>query len=169
MSNKKVSESATTMTQLVLPNDTNTMGNLRGGKLLHWMDVAAAICAQKHADSIVVTAAVDSVSFENPIGLGEVVTMKARITRAFRTSMEIFIEVWADSFPAKTRTKSNEAYYTFVAIDSNGKPQPVPEVITETKDESDLYDGALRRRELRLVLGGRLKPNEANELRDLFK
>ncbi len=168
MEGKKVSESVTNMTELVLPNDTNTLNNLRGGKVLHWMDMAAAISAQKHSSSIVVTAGVDNVSFENPIKLGDVVTLKASVTRAFRTSMELIIEVWAEDVPSQTRYKSNEAYYTFVALDYRGNPKPVPPVIPESKAEKLRYEGALRRRELRLVLAGRMKPEDAVELKDIF-
>ncbi len=168
MKAKKPQESVTIMTELVLPNDTNPLHNLRGGKVLHWMDIAAAISAQKHAEQVVVTAAVDNVSFENPIREGDVVTIKAQVTRAFNTSMETFIEVWAENIPQKRKVKSNEAFYTFVALDYNGRPAQVPEIKPETEDEKTRFDGAKRRRELRLVLAGRMKPNEAKELKSLF-
>ena len=161
MHQKKVQASETTITQFVLPNDTNTLNNLRGGQLLHWMDLAAAISAQKHANSIVVTVAVDHVSFDKPIRLGDVVTIKASLTRAFKSSMEIFMEVWADNIPGNTHEKSNEAYFTFVAIDERGKPIPVPVVVPESEEEHKRYNDALTRREIRLVLAGRLKPENA--------
>ena len=168
MDGKTAIESLTVMTELVLPNDTNTLFNLRGGKLLHWMDIAAAIAAQKHSNNIVVTASVDNVSFENPIKLGNVVTIEAKVTRAFNTSMETFIEVWAENLPEKTKIKANEAFYTFVALDGESKPTKVPPLIPQTMEEKEQFDKAKRRRELRLVLCGKLKPKDAPELKALF-
>jgi len=140
-----------------------------GGKVLHWMDIAAAITGQKHADNIVVTAAVDNVSFKRPIKLGDVLTIKARVTRTFNTSMEIFIEVWSENIPNKTIYKSNEAYYTFVALDDSGNPTKVPQVSPETDEEKTQYEHALKRRELRLILGGKIKPEDATELKNLLE
>ena len=168
MVGKKPSESIITMTEIVLPNDTNALNNLRGGKILHWMDIASAISAGKHSNAVVVTASVDNVSFENPIKLGDVVTITAQVTRAFNTSIETHIEVWAENLPTQTRYRCNEAYYTFVALDSNGKPKKVTPLIPESETEKMQYDSALRRRELRLVLAGRLKANEALELKKMF-
>lgn len=161
-------ESETIMTEIVLPNDTNALHNLRGGKILHWMDIASAIAAGRHAEAVVVTASVDSVSFENPIKLGDVVTIRATVTRAFRTSLETYIEVTAENLPSKTHYKCNTAYYTFVALDSNGKPKVVPHVKPESAEEQEMYEGAMRRRELRLVLAGRMKPADAKEIQLLF-
>src|SRR5690242_8762849 len=124
---KSPSDSHTIMNELVLPNDTNTLNNLMGGKLLHWMDICAAITAQKHAGKTVVTASVDSVSFGKSIRLGDVVTLEAKVTRAFNSSMEIHISVDAASIPTGEKYKSNEAYYTFVALDRNGAPLKVPQ------------------------------------------
>jgi acyl-CoA hydrolase len=158
------------MTEMVLPNDTNTLNNLMGGRLLHMMDIVSAIAAQKHANSVVVTASVDNVSFAEPIPLGCVVTLKAQVTRAFSTSMEVYIEVWADDIPAQKRISTNKAFYTFVAVDkATNKPMPVPEAIPQTEEEKALYDAALRRRQLRLVLAGRMKPADAVELRAIFE
>ncbi|CCH00593.1 thioesterase superfamily protein [Fibrella aestuarina BUZ 2] len=165
---KRASESHTIMTEMVLPNDTNTLNNLMGGRLLHFMDIVAAIAAQKHSNRIVVTASVDNVSFAEPIKLGNIVTMKAQVTRAFNSSMEVFIEVWAEDIPAGIRVSTNSAYYTFVAVDQSGRPIEVPPVIAETDDEKARYESALRRRQLRLVLAGRMKPQEATELRALL-
>ena len=165
---KTPSQSYTIMNELVLPNDTNTLNNLMGGRLLHWMDIVAAISGQKHAGKIVVTASVDSVSFGKSIKLGDVVTLEAKVTRAFNTSMEIHITVTAESIPTGEKFKSNEAYYTFVALDRNGTPVKVPQVVPETEDEKKRYDGALRRRQLRLILAGKMKPDEATELKALF-
>lgn len=165
---KTPAESRTTMTELVLPNDTNTLNNLMGGRLLHWMDIVAAIAAQKHSGKTVVTASVDSVSFGKCIKLGDVVSLEAKVSRAFNTSMEIHIVVHAENIPSGERFKSNEAYYTFVALDRNGSPVGVPSIKPETEDETKRYDGALRRRQLRLILAGKMKPDEATELKALF-
>ena len=171
MSNKKKfpRESRVTMTQFVLPNDTNTLNNLMGGQLMHWMDIASAISAQKHSNRIVVTASVDNVSFEKPIRLGNVVTLKAQVTRAFNSSMEVAIEVWAEDIPSGLKQESNRAFFTFVAVDQMGKPIDVPELVPETEEEKELYEGALRRRQLRLVLAKRMSPDEATELKSIFK
>ncbi len=156
------------MTELVLPNDTNTFGNLMGGRLMYWMDIAAALAAMKHCAAPVVTASVDNISFETPIKLGNVVHIEAKVTRAFNSSMEVHMNVWGEDAIHQYKYKSNEAYYTFVSLDPNGKPRPVNKVIPESPDEIKLFDGALRRRQLRLILGGKMKPEEAEELRALF-
>ena len=156
------------MNELVLPNDTNSINNLMGGRLLHWMDIAAAISAQKHCNRIVVTASVDNVSFKHPIKLGDVVTIEAKVSRAFNTSVEVRLDVWAQNIPSGTKVKSNEAYYTFVALDQDGHVKPVPELIPETIEDTILFDGALRRRQLRLILGGKMKADDATELKALF-
>ncbi|MCR5890070.1 acyl-CoA thioesterase [Hymenobacter sp. J193] len=165
---KPVKDSFVRMTELVLPNDTNTLNNLMGGRMMHLMDVAAAISAQRHSNRIVVTASVDNVSFREGIKLGNVVTLEAQVTRSFSSSMEVHIDVWAEDIPNGTRFKSNEAFFTFVAVDQAGRPIDVPEAVAETEEEIRLYDGALRRRQLRLVLGGRMKPQDAVELKSLF-
>src|SRR5882757_9624042 len=164
MNAKYPKESHTIMNELVLPNDTNTLNNLMGGRLLHWMDIAAAISAQKHCNRIVVTASVDNVSFQSPIKLGDVISIEAKVTRAFTTSVEVRMDVWAQNIPSGTRVKSNEAYYTFVALDSDGQKTTVPALIPETEEEITFFEGALRRRQLRLILGGKMKPNDATEL-----
>lgn len=169
MTGKTAKESITVMTEIVLPNDTNALHNLRGGKILHWMDIASAIAAGRHSNAVVVTASVDNVSFENPIKLGDVVIATAQVTRVFNTSMETHIEVWAENLPTQTRYRCNEAYYTFVALDSNGKPKKCVPLIPETEEEQKRFDGALRRRQLRLVLAGRMKPEEATELKNLLQ
>jgi acyl-CoA hydrolase len=162
-------ESFVSMTELVLPNDTNTMNNLMGGRLMHWMDIVSAIAAQKHSNRIVVTASVDNISFKNPILLGNVVTLRAKVTRAFNSSMEVRIDVDAEDVPTGKKFESNAAYFTFVALDASGKPTEIPEVEPQTDEEKELYSGALRRRQLRLILGGRMKPSEANELKSIFE
>jgi len=157
------------MTEMVLPNDTNTLGNLMGGRLLYYMDIAAAIAAQKHSNRIVVTASVDNVSFAEAVKLGNIVTLKAQVTRSFSSSMEVYIEVWAEDIPAGVRVSTNSAFYTFVAVDQTGRPIEVPGVVPETDEEKDRYDSALRRRQLRLVLAGRMKPQDATELREFLQ
>ncbi len=161
-------ESAVSMIELVLPNDTNTLSNLMGGRLMHWMDIVSAIAAQKHSNRIVVTASVDNISFKHPIRLGNVVTLRAKVTRAFSTSMEVRIDVDAEEIPTNTKTESNSAFFTFVAVDQQGQPVEIPEIDPETDEEKALYEGALRRRQLRLILAGKLKPSEAKELRSIF-
>jgi acyl-CoA hydrolase len=165
---KKPSDSLVIMTELVLPNDTNNFGNLMGGRLMYWMDIAAALAAAKHCAAPVVTASVDNISFESPIKIGNVVHIEAKVSRAFNTSMEVFLKVWGEDPIQQYKYKSNEAYYTFVALDPNGKPRSVNTLSPETKDEISLFDGALRRRQLRLILGGKLKPENAPELKALF-
>lgn len=168
MQPRKAIDSLTIMTELVLPNDTNVFGNLMGGRLMYWMDIAAALSAQKHCNAPVVTASVDNISFENSIKLGNVVHIEAKVTRAFNTSMEVHMKVWGEDLTQQYKYKSNEAYYTFVALDPNSNPRPVPGLVAETDEEKKLFDGALRRRQLRLILGGKLKPDDATELKALF-
>lgn len=165
---KSPKESFTVMNELVLPNDTNPLNNLMGGRLLHWMDIAAAISAQKHCNNIVVTASVDNVSFKHPIKLGDVITIEAMVTRAFHTSMEVRLQVYAENIPSGTRVRSNEAYYTFVALDADGKTLRAPEIQPESEKEQKLYDSALHRRQLRLILAGKMKAHDATELKALF-
>ncbi len=168
MDTKKSSDSLTVMTEIVLPNDTNVFGNLMGGRLMYWMDIAAAIATQKHCNAPVVTASVDNISFENPIKLGNTVHIEARVTRAFNTSMEVHLKVWGEDHIQQYKYKSNEAYYTYVALDASSRPRPVPQLIPETEEEKKLFESALRRRQVRLILGGKMKPDDAAELRALF-
>lgn len=170
MSRKKVKASATvaTTSHIVLPENTNTLGNLMGGQLLNWMDVTAAISAQRHCRRIVVTAAVNNVSFQYPIKLGDIVTIEAKVSRAFSSSMEVFMEVFVEHHTTGNKTRCNEAMYTFVAVDQIGSAIPVPQLVPESEQEKIRYDGALRRRQLRLILAGKLKPENATELKKLF-
>lgn len=156
------------MTELVLPNDTNTFGNLMGGRLMYWMDIASALAAMKHCGVPVVTASVDNISFENPIKLGNSVHIEAMVTRAFNTSMEVHMKVWGEDLLLQQRYKSNEAYYTFVALDPDRKPMTIPQLVPDSEEEKKLFEGALRRRQLRLILGGKMKPDDAAELKALF-
>ncbi len=169
MDSRTPAESIVIMTELVLPNDTNVFGNLMGGRLMYWMDIAAALAAGKHCNAPVVTASVDNISFEAPIKLGNVVNIEAKVTRAFTTSMEVHLRVYGEDLTHQYRYKSNEAYYTFVALDPNRKPRPVPALQPQTDAEKVLFEGALRRRQLRLILGGKMKPNDATELKALFQ
>ena len=166
---KKVSESQTVMTEMIMPNDTNPMGNLMGGYLMRWMDIVAAICAGKHCEAHVVTAAVDHISFQNPIRLGDVITLEARVTRAFNTSVEIYVEVFANDIKGRNPRRCNHAYFTFVAMDDEKKsPIQVPLVLPLSSDEQNLYESAARRREIRLILSGRIKAKDATEVRKFF-
>ncbi len=170
MSEKKYArESLTTMTEMVFPNHTNGLNNLMGGWLMYWMDIVSAIAAQRHANAIVVTASVDNISFSEPIKVGDVVTLRAQVTRSFNTSMEVYIEAWTENIPNRRKLATNKAFFTFVALDKDGKPTAVPEAIPETDDEQALFESALRRRQLRLILAGRMKPHDANELKAIFE
>jgi acyl-CoA hydrolase len=168
MEARKASDSFITMNELVLPNDTITFGDLMGGKLMYWMDIAAYLSAAKHCNSAAMTASVDNISFKTPIKLGNVICIEAIVTRAFNTSMEIHLKVWNQNMISQTRVLSNEAFFTFVALDENKHPKKVPEIIAESEEEIKYYDGALRRRQMRLVLSGKMKPDDANELKAFF-
>lgn len=168
MESKKASESLAIMNEYVLPNDTNVFGNLMGGRLMYWMDIAASISAGKHCNAPCMTASVDNLSFKNPIKLGNIVHIEAKVSRAFNTSMEIHLSVWGEDLLHQYRYESNEAYFTFVALDPNNKPRPIPQLIPETPEEIKFYESALRRRQLRLILSGKMKPNDASELKALF-
>lgn len=166
---KTIGESLTVMTEMIMPNDTNPIGNLMGGNLMRWMDIAGGICALKHCGKYVVTASVDHVSFHKPIKLGSVIRITARVTRAFRSSLEIFLKVEMTNAIGQNLQQSNIAFMTFVAIDSDTqKPVPIPQVIPQTQEEMDLYESAARRRELRLILSGRMEVKDATELKALF-
>ncbi len=168
MEGKKASDSLTIMNELVLPNDTNVFGNLMGGRLMYWMDIAAGIAAGKHCNAPSMTASVDNLSFKNPIKLGNTVHIEAKVTRAFNSSMEIYLRVWGEDHLHQYRYESNEAYFTFVALDPNGNPRPVPRLVPESDEDRKLYDGALRRRQLRLILAGKMRPDDAEELKAFF-
>ncbi len=165
---KTPEESKTIMTDLVLPSETNPLNNLFGGELLARMDRAASIAARRHSRRIVVTASVNHVAFNRAIPLGSAVTVEAKVSRAFKSSMEIYIDVWTEDRESGDRTKANEAIYTFVAVDDSGHPVKTPPVIPETDLEKLRFDGALRRKQLSLVLAGKMKPKDATELKALF-
>jgi acyl-CoA hydrolase len=168
MLSKNPSDSRTIMTDMVLPSETNPLNNLFGGELLARMDRAASIAARRHSRRITVTASVNHVAFNHAVPLGSVVTVEAAVSRAFNTSMEVYIDVWMEDRYNGKRTKANEAIYTFVAVDETGKPTEVPALEPTTDLEKQRFDGALRRKQLSLVLAGKMKPNEATELRALF-
>lgn len=147
---KKPSESETIMTEVVCPNDANPMGFLLGGRLVHWMDIATAVCAQNHAGKICVTASIDHVEFKRPARIGDIITIKARATRAFNTSVEVFVEAWAKKIISQQSYLINEAYFTFVAIDEDAKPAAVPQIKPGTLKEKENYRLATERKKKRL-------------------
>jgi acyl-CoA hydrolase len=166
---KTPSDSKTVSTHVVLPNDTNTLGNLMGGKLLHWMDAAAAVCAHRHAERVVVTASVNHVAFNHAIKVGDFVTLEAKVARAFTSSMEIYIDVMVDDHKTNDRKKCQEAIYTFVAVDQYGNTIDVPQLNPETEEEKGRFDDALKRKQLALLLAGKIKPDAATEIKALFE
>ncbi|PSG90214.1 acyl-CoA thioesterase [Aurantibacter aestuarii] len=168
MDARKAIESLTVLTDMVLPSETNPLNNLFGGELLARMDRAASISARRHSRRIVVTASVNHVAFNKSVPLGSVVTVEAKVSRAFKTSMEVFMDVWVEDRESGIKTKANEAIYTFVAVDETGQPVRIPELVPETELEISRFKGALRRKQLSLVLAGKMKPSEATELRALF-
>lgn len=168
MQAKTPEESKTIMTDLVLPSETNPLNNLFGGELLARMDRAASIAARRHSRRVAVTASVNHVAFNRAIPLGSAVTVEAKVSRAFNSSMEIYLDVWLEDRVSGERTKANEAIYTFVAVDDSGHPVKIPPVKPETDIEKLRFDGALRRRQLSLVLAGKMKPHDATELKALF-
>ena len=166
---KKVNDSKTIMTEMVMPNDTNPSGNLMGGNLMRWMDIVASVAAGKHCESEVVTASVDHVSFTKPIFKGDIVTLESQVTRAFNSSLEVYVEVFAADMKGGNNRMCNDAYFTFVALtDDMKKTKKVPALVPLTREEEKLYEGAERRRELRLILSGRMKPEAAKNLKDFF-
>jgi acyl-CoA hydrolase len=147
---KKISDSQITMTELVLPQHTNQLGNLLGGQLMHWIDICAALSAAKNNRKVCVTASVDRIDFLYPIKLGDAVILTASINRVFNTSMEVGVKVFAQNFKEGTKIHANTAYLTFISVDNNGKPVKAIEAIPETDDEKRRYEEALIRRNNRL-------------------
>jgi acyl-CoA hydrolase len=165
---KASKESLTVLTDLVLPGETNYLDNLFGGELLARMDRACSIAARRHSRRIVVTASVNHVAFTKSVPVGSVVTVEAKVSRAFKSSMEVYVDVWIEDRQSGEKTKVNEGIYTFVAVDETGKPVPVAQITPESELEKKRYDGALRRKQLSLVLSGKLEPKKATELKALF-
>ena len=168
MEAKTPNNSLTILTDMVLPAETNALNNLFGGELLARMDRACSIAAQRHCKRIVVTASVNHVAFNKAVPVGSVVIIEAKVSRAFSTSMEVYVDVWTEDRESGQKTKLNEGIYTFVAVDRTGAPVKVPQIIPETALEKERYEGALRRKQLSLVLSSKMKPNEASELKALF-
>ncbi len=168
MKARTAKETLSVTTKIVLPNDTNTLGNLFGGQLLAWMDVIASVSAHRHCRRVVVTASVNNVSFNQPIQHASIITLEAKVSRAFSSSMEVFVDVFVEDHVTGKRIKSNEAIYTFVAVDQNGGPIQVPELVPETEEEKHRFEGALRRKELSLILAGKMNPKDAVNLKRLF-
>lgn len=168
MKTKTPMQSRTILTDMVLPSETNPIGNMFGGELLARMDRAASISARRHSRRIVATVSVNNVAFNKMIPVGSVVTIEAKVSRAFNSSMEIYMDVWLEDRESGIRSKSNEAIYTFVAVDETGRPVTVPELVPESKLEKDRFDAALRRKQLSLVLAGKMIPSDATELKALF-
>ena len=168
MKTRRASETLSITTKVVLPNDTNTLGNLFGGQLLAWMDVIASVSAHRHSKRVVVTASVNNVSFQKPINHASIVTLEAKVSRAFSSSMEIFVDVFVEDAITGEREKCNEAIYTFVAVDETGNPVSVPALEPQSEEEKLRFDAALRRKQLSLVLAGKMNPHDATELKALF-
>lgn len=169
MLTKNPKDSLTVLTDVVLPGETNGLNNLFGGELLARMDRACSISAQRHSREISVTASVNHVVFRKAVPVGSVVIIEAKVSRAFNSSMEIYADVWIEDRKTGERTKVNEGIYTFVAVDISGKPVKVPEIIPETDLEIERFEGALRRKQLSLLLSGRIQPKDATELKALFE
>jgi len=168
MFSKTPKESLTILTDLVLPGETNPLDNLFGGELLARMDRASSIAAQRHCKRIVVTASVNHVAFTKAVPVGSVLTIEAKVSRAFKTSMEIFVDVWIEDRESGDKTKVNEGIYTFVAVDETESPVRVPQLVPETVVEKERFEGALRRKQLSLVLSKKMDPKDATELKALF-
>ena len=169
MRSKNPKESLTILTDMVLPGETNALNNLFGGELLARMDRACSIAAQRHSKRIVVTASVNHVAFNKAVPVGSIVIIEAKVSRAFTSSMEIYADVWIEDRESGQKSKVNEGIYTFVAVDMTGTPIKVPSILPETVIEKERYEGALRRKQLSLVLSGKMKPEDAVELKALFQ
>lgn len=165
---KTPNESQTTITDIVLPGESNYLNNLFGGEMLAKMDRASCIAARRHSRRIVVTASINHVAFNKFIPVGSVVTLEAKVSKAFKSSMEVYVDVWIEDRQSGIRTKASEGIYTFVAVDETGKPTEIPQITPKTALEKERYKGALRRKQLSLVLSGKMEPHEAKELVDLF-
>ncbi len=169
MKAKSPKDSLTVLTDMVLPGETNVLNNLFGGELLARMDRACSISAQRHSKRIVVTASVNHVTFNKAVPVGSIVIVEAKVSRAFTSSMEIYVDVWTEDRESGQKTKVNEGIYTFVAVNEMGTPVKVPELTPETNLEKDRFEGALRRKQLSLVLSKKMKPSDATELKALFQ
>ena len=155
---KPVRESQSEITEVVLPNDANPLGNILGGTVMHLVDMAGAIAAHRHSGSYVVTASVDHMDFRCPIRVGEIVVLKSSVNRVFRSSMEVGVKVFREDVLTGRRQHTSSAYLTFVAVEANGKPKPAPRVIPKTAEEKRRYREAGRRRRWRIAQQGRKSP-----------
>ena len=154
---RPVRESASEMTEIVLPNDANVLNALLGGRLMHWIDLAGAMAAHRHSRQHVVTASIDHLDFLVPVRVGDFVILRSSVNRVFHTSMEVGVKVWVENYRAEESRHVSSAYLTFVAVDVAGNRLPVPPVIPETEEEKRRYDGAARRREMRRAESARRK------------
>jgi acyl-CoA hydrolase len=154
---RTVASTQSEMTEVILPNDTNTLGNLLGGRLMHYIDVTGAIAAYRHSRTHVVTAAMDHIDFIQPVHVGDLLILKSSVNRAFNTSVEVGVKVWVEHPQTGSLLHVASAYLVFVAVDENGRRQRVPEVLPETPDEIRRYADALRRREHREAEAARRK------------
>ncbi len=147
---KTPSSSMVEMTELVLPNDTNALGNLLGGRMMHWMDIAGGMAAMRHSNRVVATIAVDCLDFRHPVRMGEIVTLKAKLTWVGRTSMEVMVNAYAENPRSGASQLTNTAYFIFVALDDQGKSTPVPKLTLESDAEREEYAKAECRRDQRV-------------------
>jgi acyl-CoA hydrolase len=146
---RPVRDSQSEMSEIVLPNDSNVLNALLGGRLMHWIDLAAAMAAHRHSRNYVVTASIDHLDFRVPVRVGDLVVLRSSVNRVYRTSMEVGVKVWVESYVLDTRKHVSSAYLTFVAVDAAGRHLPVPAVIPETDEQKRRYEDAGRRREIR--------------------
>jgi acyl-CoA hydrolase len=154
---RTIASSQSEMTEIILPNDTNTLGNLLGGRLMHFIDLTGAMAAYRHSRTNVVTAAMDHIDFIRPVHLGDLLTLKSSVNRAFSTSMEVGVKVWAENTRTGSIAHVASAYLVFVAIDNEGRRVRIPEAVPETPAELRRFEGALRRRENREAESDRRK------------
>jgi acyl-CoA hydrolase len=152
MTPKAVRESISEYSELALPNDANGLGNVLGGKVMHLVDLAAALAALRHARRPVVTASVDYMNFLHPVKIGQLILLRSSVNRVFRSSMEIGVKVWVEDLQTGAVRHTSSAYLTFVALDATGQTIPIPPVIPETEDEKRRYEEAARRRDYRLEM-----------------
>src|SRR6266850_8156247 len=146
---RPVCESKSEMTEIVLPNDANPLNALLGGRLMHWIDMAAAMAAHRHSRQYVVTASIDHLDFLVPVRVGDIVILRSSVNRVYHTSMEVGVKVWVENYHTESNQHVSSAYLTFVAVDASGRHLPVAPVVLETDEEKRRYEDALRRRELR--------------------
>ncbi|MGZ4732957.1 MAG: acyl-CoA thioesterase [Terriglobales bacterium] len=146
---RPVRDSQSEMAEIVLPNDSNVLGALLGGRLMHWIDLAAAMAAHRHSRNYVVTASIDHLDFKVPVHVGDLVILRSSVNRVYRTSMEVGVKVWVENYILDHCEHVSSAYLTFVAVDAAGRHLPVPPVVPETDEQRRRYEDAGRRREIR--------------------